>query len=431
MIGGERGKRFPSNAGRHSQPARNRWDLRRGHRAPHCAFPSPSEPRFANAASFPDFEFSEPSLPEFLSDNDPGLPTAARSPSIAPRAEMPSFGKRERAAIAVSAVCHAALLVFFLNFAQDAARIAGGEQAGVLMLGNADQDQLRSGDASEPNVTHVSLIPVSKARPVMTAAVASTRAVEALAPTDAAKAVQPDDAIVPSDEASAEPETAAAPEAVAASPRSAVTEEAKPAEPAEADPLKSVAAVQPVEETVKPSETPSLPQRVAERPSPAKLEKPVEERHRETSSKAAKHLDQKRSTPARGSHGKDNADQRKGRAEGAENGRRAMASSGAAASSEGNAAVSNYPGKIVRKLRRALRYPRGAGSRRLHGVAEVRFVVSAGGGVGGIHLVASSGSPVLDKAALEAVRRAAPFPPIPAEAGRSNWPFTVPLAFVR
>jgi protein TonB len=308
-------------------------------------------------------------------------------------------------------------LVFFLNFAQDAARIAGGEQAGVLMLGNADQDQLRSGDASEPNVTHVSLILVSKARPVETAAVAPTRAVEALAPTDAAEAMQPDDALVPSEEASAEPETAAAPEAIEASSRSTVTEEAKP--------------VQPVEETITPPKTPSLPQRVAERPSPAKREKPVEERHRETSSKAAKHLDRERSTPARGSHGKDNADQRKGRAEGAENRRRAMASSGAAASSEGNAAVSNYPGKIVRKLRRALRYPRGAGSRRLHGVAEVRFVVSAGGGVGGIHLVASSGSPVLDKAALEAVRRAAPFPPIPAEAGRSNWPFTVPLAFVR
>jgi protein TonB len=45
--------------------------------------------------------------------------------------------------------------------------------------------------------------------------------------------------------------------------------------------------------------------------------------------------------------------------------------------------------------------------------------------------VASSGSPVLDKAAVETVRRAAPFPVIPEGAGRSSWPFTVPLAFTR
>ena len=59
------------------------------------------------------------------------------------------------------------------------------------------------------------------------------------------------------------------------------------------------------------------------------------------------------------------------------------------------------------------------------------FVVSASGGVGSIRVVSSSGSPILDKAALETVRSAAPFPAIPANAGRSNWPFTVPLAFTR
>ena len=42
-----------------------------------------------------------------------------------------------------------------------------------------------------------------------------------------------------------------------------------------------------------------------------------------------------------------------------------------------------------------------------------------------------SALPILDKAALDTVRRAAPFPAIPDGAGRSSWPFTVPLAFSR
>jgi len=62
---------------------------------------------------------------------------------------------------------------------------------------------------------------------------------------------------------------------------------------------------------------------------------------------------------------------------------------------------------------------------------QVRFVVGSSGDVGSVGLAASSGSPILDKAALAAVQRAAPFPPIPEGAGRSSWSFTVPLAFVR
>ena len=55
------------------------------------------------------------------------------------------------------------------------------------------------------------------------------------------------------------------------------------------------------------------------------------------------------------------------------------------------------------------------------------IVVDAGGGVGGIRVIRSSGSPELDQAALAVVRRAAPFPPIPPQAGRSSWAFTLPL----
>jgi protein TonB len=95
----------------------------------------------------------------------------------------------------------------------------------------------------------------------------------------------------------------------------------------------------------------------------------------------------------------------------------------------GNAAVSKYPGLVQRALRRALRTPRGAGNAR--GEVHVTFVVSASGAASQIAVSRSSGHAVLDKEAIATVKRAAPFPPIPAEAGRSSWSFTMPLAFTR
>ncbi len=82
----------------------------------------------------------------------------------------------------------------------------------------------------------------------------------------------------------------------------------------------------------------------------------------------------------------------------------------------GSAAESRYPGLIQAALRRALRFPPNAGAAR--GKALVRFVVAADGSVSGLSLAGSTGSAVLDAAALDTVRRAAPFPPIPAAAGR-------------
>lgn len=99
------------------------------------------------------------------------------------------------------------------------------------------------------------------------------------------------------------------------------------------------------------------------------------------------------------------------------------------ASKAGNAAVSNYPGRIVARLRRALRYPAEARRDRVRGVAHVRFTVTASGTVNGARVVRSSGSGLLDQAALETIRRAAPFPAIPPSASRSSWSFTVPLAY--
>lgn len=110
------------------------------------------------------------------------------------------------------------------------------------------------------------------------------------------------------------------------------------------------------------------------------------------------------------------------------NGGKAKANSQATKANANARSVRNYPGQVVSKLRRALRYPSGT---RATGEAHVQFVVASNGRASSVRLVRSSGDPKIDAAAVATVKRAAPFPTIPAEAGRKSWTFTVPLAFRR
>lgn len=93
----------------------------------------------------------------------------------------------------------------------------------------------------------------------------------------------------------------------------------------------------------------------------------------------------------------------------------------------GSAAASKYPGLVQAKVTRAAKYPSKA--RGDAGEALVSFTVGASGTVTKVALARSSGNDALDHAALAAVDRAAPFPPIPEAAGRSSWSFTVPVYF--
>ncbi|WP_067222586.1 energy transducer TonB family protein [Stappia indica] len=92
----------------------------------------------------------------------------------------------------------------------------------------------------------------------------------------------------------------------------------------------------------------------------------------------------------------------------------------------GNADASNYIGKVVRKVERAKR--RGSVGRQ-RGEAVVAFVVSSNGGLSGVRLARSSGNEAIDREALNMVQRAQPFPPIPPEARRKSWTFSLPIAF--
>ena len=237
---------------------------------------------------------------------------------------------------------------------------------------------------------------------------------------------------------------------------------AEPVETVEAEPVEPVQPVvetkpEPVVEKPKP-EKPRPEKKVAEKPEPkkptakeiaakekaakekaekaaeAKAEKAKAAKEKAAKAKAAKEKAAKEKQVAAakgGSGGAGKTNARRGANEGSADGTSAASKGSKRSSAAGNAAVSNYPGKVVSKLRRALRYPAAARSQGLRGEVQVAFTVSASGGVGGVRVVRSSGSAILDKAAVDTVRRAAPFPAIPADAGRSSWPFTVPLAFTR
>lgn len=80
---------------------------------------------------------------------------------------------------------------------------------------------------------------------------------------------------------------------------------------------------------------------------------------------------------------------------------------------EGNAAVSNYPGQVMRRISRVSK-PRVSSK----GTAIVSFSISQGGGLASLSIARSSGSSALDKAALGVIRKSAPFPRPPAGALR-------------
>ena len=84
----------------------------------------------------------------------------------------------------------------------------------------------------------------------------------------------------------------------------------------------------------------------------------------------------------------------------------------------------SYLARVTAQLHRA-KLP-GNGER---GVAMVRFAITRAGAATGIGLVRSSGNGALDQAATALVRRASPFPPLPAEFGPAVMPLTVPISF--
>ncbi len=101
-------------------------------------------------------------------------------------------------------------------------------------------------------------------------------------------------------------------------------------------------------------------------------------------------------------------------------------SSGAAKVAGDTTARTEYLGKLTRTLETAKVNPRS----RQAGTTVVKFKVGTDGSLMWREITTTSGSKVLDEAALAAVDRAAPFPSMPPEAGQEALVLTVPFKFI-
>jgi protein TonB len=351
-----------------------------------------------------------------------------------------------KATLTFSCLLHAAAALAFLS-ADPGVLVEGSQDTGLLMLGNAAQDQSAAGEPF-PDAMQVTLVTMLAPRPVETVEAVAVDAIPA--ETVAALPVQPEPAKpveaekVPVEQAAAESpvlDTVEAEEAPAVVPPAAPVPSiltANAVSPS-AEAVLPVQSVEPVEsepalaEAVALPESPEKPKAVVKAAvQPAKKAEKQPPTHKkaqvEPDDKAkAKAPKAEKVAKQAGSGGKGGADARRGLATGDARGTKTEAGNGGKLTAAGNAAISNYPGKVAAKLKRAAR-GLGASTRgRARGDVRVSFTVIASGDVVGVKVAASSGSPELDKAALAVVRRAAPFPPIPPEAGRKSWTFTLPL----
>ncbi len=316
-------------------------------------------------------------------------------------------------AIAFSLAAHAGAAAYLSRVEPEEAQIAGGEPMEVAVLGNAFQDTIQAGEISE-EVTPSEVPPEE---------------VAAIAPE-----VQPEPVAQPAEEPPVPPDVVPEMSEITPPVPADIVLPADAEPPVTADDPMVTASLQPQEELA-----PDLQDVVTPLPRP---EPEPEKRAEKPAKKAPEKKKVEKKEPPRkvverkqaGDDGKAADSQKRGVVDGQQQARGAEGADikrGDRQQAAGNAAVSNYPGKVRARLTRALRYPSEARRGGIKGDAQVRFTVRADGQVASISLARSTGSPILDEAALEAVRRAAPFPKIPDGAGRDSWAFTIPLGFHR
>lgn len=202
--------------------------------------------------------------------------------------------------------------------------------------------------------------------------------------------------------------------------------------------VEKIEAVKPVEPTAQPS--PEQAERVEPKVAETVIE-PIEPVETVTSVEPLKNIPtpvakpkqkkvEKPKKPKKPSAGKRTAKSTVNNKAGSQNGKKnAKASTSgksktkSRSSNSGNAAASNYPGKVYSKIARTRQ--RNAGGR---GVTQVRFNVSSNGQAVSVSVARSSGNAKIDSAAVAHVKRASPFPKPPPGA-RTR--FVIPIEFRR
>ena len=157
---------------------------------------------------------------------------------------------------------------------------------------------------------------------------------------------------------------------------------------------------------------------------PVKIPKPVAKPKAKNPKK--KKVKQRKKTSAGSSNTKSKVNNKSGSQDGKQKAKAASSGkskSKSASKNAGNAAASNYPGKIYAKIARTRQ--KNAGGR---GIAHVSFSITSCGQAARVSVARSSGNARIDRAALAHVKRAAPFPKPPAGA-RTR--FVIPIEFRR
>jgi periplasmic protein TonB len=93
-----------------------------------------------------------------------------------------------------------------------------------------------------------------------------------------------------------------------------------------------------------------------------------------------------------------------------------------------SSSASDFQSLLLDHIKHFCHYPEAARAAHIHGVVHLLFSMDRAGRVLGVWIEKSSGYPILDREAIDAVRRAQPLPPIPAGLP-SRLPVTLPVEF--
>jgi protein TonB len=97
----------------------------------------------------------------------------------------------------------------------------------------------------------------------------------------------------------------------------------------------------------------------------------------------------------------------------------------------------NYNQRLKERIESAWRYPAEAAEKGIHGDLVIKFTLKKTGRLGDVEIVRGSGYPMLDKAAMEALKEASPYWPLPEEWGmdtytiQGNFIYTLHRSFIR
>ncbi|MPL91995.1 hypothetical protein SDC9_38084 [bioreactor metagenome] len=193
-----------------------------------------------------------------------------------------------------------------------------------------------------------------------------------------------------------------------------------------AQPVAPVAALSPVAEALDPvvpaAQAPvPAPEPLTALPDPAPPPQATPAAKPKPAQKAAEAPRKTAAAPQKAqARGNADHDARRGAAQGSEAGRGTQAQGTAGGGGSGAAASpARYAAAVIRKIR-AVPQQRGSG----RGTALVGFEIAPGGGLTRVTILRSSGSAPLDAAALDHIRRAAPFPPPPETPARFSFEFS-------